>query len=124
MEDAARRLRYEALETYRKKVGAQGIFVAHHEDDQAETILMNLVRGTGTRGLRGMLPVNGYIARPFLAATRKDMETYCKEEGLSYRTDSTNGNPALCATGSAWSFCLFLQLKIPVSRQPSCRRLL
>ena len=95
LEDAARRLRYEALETYRKKVGAQGIFVAHHEDDQAETILMNLVRGTGTRGLRGMLPVNGYIARPFLAATRKDMETYCKEEGLSYRTDSTNGNPAL-----------------------------
>ena len=51
LEDAARRLRYEALETYRKKVGAQGIFVAHHEDDQAETILMKLGLWTGTRVL-------------------------------------------------------------------------
>ncbi len=95
LEDAARRLRYEALETARQETGAVGIFLAHHQDDQAETVLLNLLRGSGTRGLRGMLPVSGYLARPFLTATRQDTETYCREEGLQYCEDSSNDDLSL-----------------------------
>lgn len=90
LEDAARRLRYEALEQCRRQYGAKAIFLAHHQDDQAETVLLHLLRGAGTRGLRGMLPVNGYLARPFLTAARKDTEAYCREKGLPYVTDSSN----------------------------------
>lgn len=94
-EDAARRLRYEALEEVRQETGAVGIFLAHHQDDQAETVLLNLLRGSGTRGMRGMLPVSGYLARPFLSATRQDTEAYCAEQGLDYCTDSTNDDLSL-----------------------------
>lgn len=90
LEDAARKLRYEVLEQCRQQESACGIFLAHHMDDQAETVLLNLLRGTGTRGLRGMLPVNGYLARPFLSVSRRDTEAYCEEMGLAYVTDSTN----------------------------------
>ena len=92
VEEGARKLRYQALEQYRQEVGASAIFLAHHRDDQAETVLLNLVRGTGTRGMRGMLPINGYLARPFLQATRKDMEDYCASRGLTYCQDSTNSD--------------------------------
>lgn len=95
LEDAARRLRYEALETCRQEAGAEAIFLAHHQDDQAETVLLNLVRGAGTRGLRGMLPVNGYLARPFLGITRRDTEAYCEEMGLTWCQDSTNEDQSL-----------------------------
>ena len=90
LEEAARKLRYEALEQCREEVGASGIFLAHHQDDQAETVLLNLLRGTGTRGMRGMLPVSGSLARPFLDITRRDTEAYCAEQGLTYCLDSTN----------------------------------
>lgn len=95
IEDAARRLRYEALETCRKEADAAAIFLAHHRDDQAETVLLNLLRGAGTRGLRGMLPVSGYLARPFLGITRRDTEAYCEEQGLTYCEDSSNGDLTL-----------------------------
>ncbi len=94
-EEAARRLRYEALEACRREYGAEGIFLAHHQDDQAETVLLNLLRGAGTRGLRGMLPVNGYLARPFLDATRQDMIQYCLEQAIAFRTDASNFDESL-----------------------------
>ena len=92
VEEAARKLRYEALEEYRQELDAAAIFLAHHRDDQAETVLLNLVRGAGTRGMRGMLPQNGHLVRPFLQATRKDMEDYCASRGLTYCQDSTNND--------------------------------
>ena len=95
LEDAARRLRYEALEACRQQYAASGIFLGHHRDDQAETVLLNLIRGAGIRGLRGMLSVNGFLARPFLELSRRDTECYCGEEGLEYRTDSTNDDESL-----------------------------
>ncbi len=95
LEEAARKLRYEALEQCRQQEGAQAIFLAHHMDDQAETVLLNLLRGAGTRGLRGMLPVNGYLARPFLSVSRRDTEAYCEEMGLLYVTDSSNTDLAI-----------------------------
>ena len=62
---AARELRYRWFEQLRQDIGAAGICVAHHRDDSVETVLLNLVRGTGLRGLTGIQPRNGYICARF-----------------------------------------------------------
>lgn len=90
VEEAARVLRYEALENYLKKIQGQAIVTAHHQDDQAETVLLNLLRGAGTRGLRGMQVRRGNIVRPFLDVARADIEAYCRQQSLAYCQDSTN----------------------------------
>lgn len=90
IEMAAREQRYEAFEKLRKEIGASAIAVAHHMDDSAETLLLNLIRGTGIRGLRGIQPKNGYIVRPLLCVGREDIIDYLKWRGEEYVTDSTN----------------------------------
>lgn len=87
---AARELRYRYFEQLRQDLGAQGICVAHHRDDSVETVLLNLVRGTGLRGLTGIQPRNGYILRPLLCVSRAEIESYLAEKGQEYVTDSTN----------------------------------
>lgn len=94
IEMAARELRYEWFEKMREQFGAQAIAVAHHRDDQAETVLLNLVRGSGIRGLRGMLPKNGFIVRPLLGVGRKDLLSWLETQGYTYVTDSTNQSAA------------------------------
>jgi tRNA(Ile)-lysidine synthase len=64
--------------------------VAHHRDDSVETVLLNLVRGTGLRGLTGIQPRNGSILRPLLCVSRAEIETFLAEKGQKYVTDSTN----------------------------------
>ena len=93
MELACRRLRYDWFEERRKKYGAQAIAVAHHRDDSAETLLLNLIRGTGIAGLTSMRPRNGFVVRPLLPVTRKDIEAYLSGEGLDYVVDHTNLEP-------------------------------
>jgi tRNA(Ile)-lysidine synthase len=66
------------------------IAVAHHLEDQAETVLFNLVRGSRLRGLRGMLPVNGRIIRPLLECSREEIEDYLRGRGITWREDETN----------------------------------
>ena len=66
------------------------IAVAHHLEDQAETVLFNLVRGSRLRGLRGMLPVNGRIIRPLLECSRGEIEEFLRERGIAWREDETN----------------------------------
>ena len=90
IEMAARELRYEAFEKQRKQSGAQAIAVAHHRDDSAETLLLNLIRGTGIKGLRGIQPKNGNIVRPLLCVGREDIIEYLKWRGQDFVTDSTN----------------------------------
>lgn len=90
VEEAARKGRYEALESYRSKVGADWIAVAHHREDNGETILWNLFRGSGLQGIGGMKPVNGHIIRPLLSVSREQIETYGREKGLTWCQDSTN----------------------------------
>ena len=90
VETAARELRYRYFEQLRADLGAAGICVAHHRDDQAETVLMNIIRGTGVRGLVGMRPRNGYLLRPLLCVSRADVEAFLHERGQQYVTDSTN----------------------------------
>ena len=90
IELAARNLRYRFFDQLRKDVDAAGICVAHHQDDNVETILINLVRGTGLKGLTGISPVNGYIIRPFLCITRQDILDYLTERQQNFVTDSSN----------------------------------
>lgn len=89
-EQAARCLRYRAL---REAAGGGLIAVAHNQNDQAETVLMRLVRGSGTAGLAAMQEVSGDIIRPLLYVSRRRIEEYCRKHGLEYVTDSTNLEP-------------------------------
>lgn len=90
IEMAARELRYAWFEQLRLQQGADVIAVAHHKDDSVETLLLNLIRGTGINGLLGIRPKNGNIVRPLLCLDRKEITEYLQEIGQSYVTDSTN----------------------------------
>ena len=90
IEMAARELRYNWFEKIRAEYNAGAIAVAHHSDDSIETILLNLLRGTGLKGICGIRPKNGYIVRPLLCVNRKEIEEYLAENGIRYITDSTN----------------------------------
>ena len=90
IEMAARDLRYEWFNQLLKKLNAEAIVVAHHADDSVETMLMNIVRGTGLRGLTGIAPKNDYVVRPLLCSTREELENYLVEHGLEHVEDSTN----------------------------------
>lgn len=90
VEMAARQLRYEWFEQERSRTDARWVAVAHHQEDQAETILMNLLRGTGPAGLGGMRPRNGHIVRPLLGWHKQDILNYLESIDQDYVTDSTN----------------------------------
>lgn len=90
IEMAARELRYNWFEEIRQECGADVIAIAHHQDDSVETFLLNLIRGTGINGLRGIRPKNGNIVRPLLCLDRKEIIDYLKSVEQDYVTDSTN----------------------------------
>ena len=90
VEMAARELRYHYFEELRSDIGATGVCVAHHQDDSVETVLLNLLRGTGLRGLTGIQCRNGHILRPLLCVSRKEIESYLQTKDQSYVIDSTN----------------------------------
>lgn len=90
IEMAARELRYEWFEQMRIEHQAEAIAVAHHRDDNAETVLLNLVRGTGLAGVTGMSARNGRVVRPLLCASRDELTAYLQQANLDYVTDSTN----------------------------------
>lgn len=87
---AARELRYSWFEDVRKDNGYDFIALAHNLNDNIETFLINLIRGTGIAGLTGMKPVSGRLIRPLLFAPRRDIELYCRQEGVIYREDRSN----------------------------------
>ena len=89
IEEAARQLRYEFLEKARAVRHSAGILTAHHADDNAETMLLNLCRGTGSAGL-GMPAVRGKVYRPFLELTRESLEAYAAAHALPHVEDETN----------------------------------
>lgn len=93
-EEAGRRARYDFLFEVARKYGASRIALGHHLDDQAETVLLNLIRGTGVDGLAGMLPRRKrgrfQLVRPLLCLRRREIDTYCRENKLLTFTDSSN----------------------------------
>ncbi len=92
IEMAARELRYAWFEEMRKKKKMDYIVVGHHADDLAETLFINICRGTGIKGLTGMRSVNGCILRPLLSRSREEIIAYIEQNQLGYRTDSTNNS--------------------------------
>ena len=90
IEMAARELRYTLFEKIRGEENATAIAVAHHKDDTAETILLNLIRGTGIRGMHGIQARNGNIIRPLLCVRRDEITEYLRMIGENYVTDSSN----------------------------------
>jgi len=97
LQEAARRLRYDALAERAAEIGASAVATGHHRDDQAETLLLHLVRGCGPEGLAGMRPERPLAAdpsislvRPLLGVRRSTIEAYAEATGLPWRTDPTN----------------------------------
>lgn len=90
VEEAGRNVRREAFEkTFREEQGTK-IAMAHHQNDNAETLLMNLARGAGLKGLGGIRPVNGNVIRPLLCLTRGEIENYLEKNGYGWCQDETN----------------------------------
>ena len=90
IEMAARELRYGYFFQLKEALGADGVCVGHHKEDSVETILINLVRGTGLSGLMGIRPRNHDVIRPLLCVTRQEIEDYLHQHAVSFVTDSTN----------------------------------
>ena len=90
IEMAARELRYRYFEQLRQDIGAEDVCVAHHQDDAVETLLMNLIRGTGIHGLTGIRPRNGHIVRPLLGISRAEIVSFLDNLHQPYVTDSSN----------------------------------
>ncbi len=90
LEEAARVLRYRFLEETADRLGCDRIATAHNQNDNAETMLMNLCRGAGTRGLAGIPPVRGRLIRPLLATDRASIEAYLRENDIPHIEDSSN----------------------------------
>ena len=90
IEETAREMRYEFLRETAEKIGAEKVATAHNADDNAETVLFNLTRGSGLKGLCGIPPVRDIYIRPLLAASRAEIDSYISENSVPYRDDSTN----------------------------------
>jgi len=93
LEARLRTIRYEFFEKLRKKFGLDSIAVAHNQDDQVETLLLRLIRGSGLRGLGAMRPKDGVIIRPFLFTPKSDILNYLEEKNLPFRLDTSNTDP-------------------------------
>lgn len=93
LEEKLRDIRYRLLEQVRTKKKATLIAVAHHEDDQAETFLLRLLRGSGMLGLSAMRPKNNFVIRPLIEMSRADILRYLKERSIPYRVDESNSDP-------------------------------
>lgn len=90
LETAARRLRYDALRRMKSDSGCELIALAHHLDDQAETVLMHLLRGCGPEGAGGMEVLSGDLYRPLLNTPKTALEDYLRGKGIAWRVDGTN----------------------------------
>ncbi len=125
LEQAARDARYAFLRRVKDEIGADCIALAHHMDDQAETVLMHLLRGAGLRGASGMAAREGDLYRPLLAVRKSELVAYLREQGVAWREDATNARcdtprnrlrlealPALEAAypGAARALCRFASI--------------
>jgi tRNA(Ile)-lysidine synthase len=95
VEVAGRDARYAFFEQVRASRAAHAVAVAHTRDDQAETVLLRLLRGAGTRGLRGALPARGGIVRPLLSCGRDDLRAHLAARGAAWLEDATNADPTI-----------------------------
>lgn len=90
IEMAARKLRYNYFDKLCLDIGAKAVIVAHHKNDSVETMLLNLIRGTGIQGLLGISPKRGHVVRPMLCVRRDEIEQFLHDYAIPYVTDSSN----------------------------------
>ena len=90
LEEAGRKIRYEFFNEVMDKAKCTKIATAHNSNDNAETVIMNIIRGSGISGLKGIEPIRGKIIRPLIETTRKEIEKYCIENDLNPRHDESN----------------------------------
>ncbi len=91
LQDAGRKIRFHFFNILLSKYDAQKIALGHHADDQVETVLLRLMRGSGLKGLKGMLPIReGRVIRPLLEVWREEIESFAEEKGIPYLSDSSN----------------------------------
>ncbi|MCH4071487.1 tRNA lysidine(34) synthetase TilS [Pseudoramibacter sp.] len=93
LELAGRQARRYIFSRLMQQKGGDRLVLAHHMNDQAETVLMRLIRGTGVSGAAGIRPVSGRTVRPFLCVKKNEIEDYCREKGVPFRVDQTNYDP-------------------------------
>ena len=122
IEHAARKARYEAFAQVAKQTGATKLALGHHLDDQAETVLLNLLRGTRPEGLCGIplrraLNARTEIVRPLLCITRTEVEEYLKENKLTFVTDESNFDDAYTRNWIRHELLPFMMRKQPQIRQ-------
>lgn len=111
LEEAGRKLRYDFLRETAEREGFDAVLTAHHAGDNAETMLLNLIRGTGLKGLCGIPPERDIILRPFLGLNREELAAYAAAHGIPHVEDETNADPDAAARN-------LLRLKVlPLLRQ-------
>lgn len=125
-EENARALRYDFFEKAAKKSGVRKIALAHHRDDQAETILMRLIQGTGLRGLRGIRPVlqrkGTTFIRPLIQVSRSEIRRFLKKNSFTFREDSTNRSRRFLRNRIRWRLLPVLEREFnPRIREALCR---
>ena len=121
IEMAARSLRYRWFEEQRQAFDAEAIAVAHHRDDSVETLLMNLLRGSGLRGLGGIRPRNGQVVRPLLAVSRAEIEEWLQTQGWDYVTDNSNLSDAFTRNFMRLRVLPLLEQLNPAARETIAR---
>lgn len=121
IEEAGRRLRYAAFERAAELTQADRIATAHHAGDQAETVLLNLLRGTGPEGLTGIPPVRGNIIRPLLQTSRREIEAYLAENGIPHIEDETNGDITMTRNRLRLTVMPLLKELYPAAEESICR---
>lgn len=119
-EEKLRIIRYTFFEKLRAKKSAEYIAIAHNEDDQAETLLMRLIRGSGLLGLSAMRPKNGAVIRPLIEMSREDIVHYLKDRNISFREDKSNTDPKYLRNKIRHELIPFLEKNF----QPQTKKLL
>jgi tRNA(Ile)-lysidine synthase len=117
IEMAARELRYSWFETLRRQYEAEAVAVAHHKDDSVETVLLNLIRGTGIRGLTGISSRHGNVIRPLLGVTRAEVAAYLTERGIPFVFDSSNGDDSIIRNSIRMNIIPALEMLNPAVKE-------
>jgi tRNA(Ile)-lysidine synthase len=121
IEDAGRRLRYRYFDEVLVLAEATHVAVGHTRDDQAETLLLNLVRGAGPRGLGGMRPLRGRVARPLIECTHAELIGWLAERGIGFREDESNADPRHARNRLRHQVLPLIDAAFPGSRNALCR---
>jgi len=109
LEEAGRDSRYQYFNQLARQLGADRIATAHHQDDQAESVLLHLLRGSGIRGLRGIMPVNGNLIRPLLNTSRQEIEQYITNHNIPSCLDLSNQNTEFLRNRIRWQLIPLLE---------------